>query len=253
MCIYRSSEERFHICTFKKGKNAYLRKTKKGIYGSSLPYMRILSKVNEHFFLPYMSIYGISLLYMYIFPFVYARIQKPKCAYTEDLFHLCLTSIYVHLRKTEMYIYGRELLNMCILSFVYAHLRKPKCVYKEALFRICAYTEESFCICAFWLRKWAYTEESFPICAFWLLYMHIYRRQNVHIWKRAFVYAHVGFCICAFWLPSMCIYETLTERTRCLGRFDNGTDEEHKGEMSNWVRTCIMGVGRSTLGHDGDV
>jgi hypothetical protein len=46
---------------------------------------------------------------------------------------------------------------------------------------------------------------------------------------------------------------TPTEHVFSLGIFGDEMDEEHGEGMISWERTCIMGMGRSTLGHDGDV
>jgi hypothetical protein len=46
---------------------------------------------------------------------------------------------------------------------------------------------------------------------------------------------------------------TPTECACSLGRFSDESDKEHKEDVIGWERTCLMGVGRSTLGHDGDV
>jgi hypothetical protein len=43
------------------------------------------------------------------------------------------------------------------------------------------------------------------------------------------------------------------ECTFSLGRFSSGMGKEDKEELINWEITCIISVGRSTLGHDGDV
>ena len=43
------------------------------------------------------------------------------------------------------------------------------------------------------------------------------------------------------------------DRVYYLGRFGDNSDEEHNGDVIIWERNCLMGVGRSTLGHNGDV
>ena len=43
------------------------------------------------------------------------------------------------------------------------------------------------------------------------------------------------------------------ELAHSMGRFNERTNEEHREGMLDWERTCIMGVGRNTLEHNGDV
>jgi hypothetical protein len=48
-------------------------------------------------------------------------------------------------------------------------------------------------------------------------------------------------------------FETPTKLAWSLGRFSDETEKEHEGEVNSWARTCVMGVGRNTLEHNGDV
>jgi hypothetical protein len=43
-----------------------------------------------------------------------------------------------------------------------------------------------------------------------------------------------------------------TDHVFSLGRFSEESGEEKKEDVTDWARTCPMGVGRSTLGHSID-
>jgi hypothetical protein len=70
----------------------------------------------------------------------------------------------------------------------------------------------------------------------------------IHVWL---VYSeiHVILFILSYVRP----YVTPTEHAHSLRKYRDKTDEEYKGEENGWEITCIMGMGGSTLGHDGDV
>ena len=140
-------------------------------------------------------------------PSVYAYLRNPKCANTEENFHICAfrllymhiyESEHVHIRKrasvyvhcgfhictyteVNMRIYGRELPYMCILNFVYAHFwlpymrmfasiyaHYPLVVYGHLENPKCTYTEVSFRICAFMEGKMRIFRREIPYMRIWI-------------------------------------------------------------------------------------
>jgi len=55
----------------------------------------------------------------------------------------------------------------------------------------------------------------------------------------------VGEDVRTFVMPTM--------HAHSLGRFGDDLDEENKGDAIGWEISCLMDVGRSTLGHYGDM
>jgi hypothetical protein len=46
---------------------------------------------------------------------------------------------------------------------------------------------------------------------------------------------------------------TPTEHAFSLDRFNDELGRDHKEDVIGWEISCLVGVGKSTLGHDGDV
>jgi hypothetical protein len=104
---------------------------------------------------------------------------------------------------------------MCILASVNAHLWKPKCAYTKG--KMCIYGRELPYMHIYRRKKCAFIEKKmcmealFHISTFFLLYMRIYRSQNVHIRKlssvyRASIYAHLQNPKCTYTEDRMRIY-----------------------------------------------